>query len=49
MSRCVSAGCKVRVHLRDEICKLQRKLGINTIMVTHDQDEALSMADRNSW
>ena len=37
---------KVRVHLRDEICKLQRKLGITTIMVTHDQDEALSMADR---
>ncbi|MCV5224949.1 ABC transporter ATP-binding protein, partial [Escherichia coli] len=28
------------------ICKLQRKLGITTIMVTHDQDEALSMADR---
>lgn len=37
---------KVRVHLRDEICKLQRKLGITTIMVTHDQDEALTMADR---
>ncbi len=37
---------KVRVHLRDEICRLQRKLGITTIMVTHDQDEALSMADR---
>ncbi|NLS12963.1 putative 2-aminoethylphosphonate ABC transporter ATP-binding protein [Vibrio sp. SM6] len=37
---------KVRVHLRDEICNLQRKLGITTIMVTHDQDEALSMADR---
>ncbi len=37
---------KVRIHLRDEICKLQRKLGITTIMVTHDQDEALSMADR---
>ncbi|PKF49995.1 putative 2-aminoethylphosphonate ABC transporter ATP-binding protein [Enterovibrio nigricans] len=37
---------KVRVHLREEICRLQRKLGITTIMVTHDQDEALSMADR---
>ncbi|MGF1718609.1 putative 2-aminoethylphosphonate ABC transporter ATP-binding protein [Vibrio kyushuensis] len=37
---------KVRTHLREEICKLQRKLGITTIMVTHDQDEALSMADR---
>ncbi|WP_075989375.1 putative 2-aminoethylphosphonate ABC transporter ATP-binding protein [Vibrio fluvialis] len=37
---------KVRAHLRDEICRLQRKLGITTIMVTHDQDEALTMADR---
>ncbi|MGY3571851.1 putative 2-aminoethylphosphonate ABC transporter ATP-binding protein [Vibrio paucivorans] len=37
---------KVRTHLRDEICQLQRKLGITTIMVTHDQDEALTMADR---
>ncbi|MGF1686483.1 putative 2-aminoethylphosphonate ABC transporter ATP-binding protein [Photobacterium japonica] len=37
---------KVRVHLRNEICRLQRQLGITTIMVTHDQDEALSMADR---
>ncbi|WP_408669352.1 putative 2-aminoethylphosphonate ABC transporter ATP-binding protein [Photobacterium angustum] len=37
---------KVRTHLRDEICQLQRKLGITTIMVTHDQEEALSMADR---
>lgn len=37
---------KVRTHLRDEICQLQRKLGITTIMVTHDQEEALAMADR---
>lgn len=37
---------KVRTHLRDEICQMQRKLGITTIMVTHDQEEALSMADR---
>ncbi len=37
---------KVRTYLRDEICQLQRKLGITTIMVTHDQEEALSMADR---
>ena len=37
---------KVRVHLRHEIKKLQRDLGITTIMVTHDQEEALSMADR---
>jgi iron(III) transport system ATP-binding protein len=37
---------KVRVHLRDEIKRLQRRLGITTIMVTHDQEEALTMADR---
>ena len=37
---------KVRVHLRHEVKELQRKLGITTIMVTHDQEEALTMADR---
>ncbi|MEQ9608194.1 MAG: putative 2-aminoethylphosphonate ABC transporter ATP-binding protein, partial [Kiloniellaceae bacterium] len=37
---------KVRVHLRHEIKELQAKIGITTIMVTHDQEEALSMADR---
>ena len=37
---------KVRVHLRHEIKQLQDKLGITTIMVTHDQEEALAMADR---
>ncbi|RWP90632.1 MAG: putative 2-aminoethylphosphonate ABC transporter ATP-binding protein [Mesorhizobium sp.] len=37
---------KVRVHLRHEIKGLQRKLGVTTIMVTHDQEEALSLADR---
>jgi len=37
---------KVRVHLRHEIKSLQRRLGVTTIMVTHDQEEALSMADR---
>ncbi|WP_282177059.1 putative 2-aminoethylphosphonate ABC transporter ATP-binding protein [Vibrio nereis] len=37
---------KVRTHLRSEIRKLQKELGITTIMVTHDQEEALSMADR---
>jgi iron(III) transport system ATP-binding protein len=36
----------VRVHLRHEIKELQRKLGVTTIMVTHDQEEALVMADR---
>ena len=37
---------KVRVHLRHEVKELQRRLGITTIMVTHDQEEALTMADR---
>ena len=35
-----------RVRLRSEIRHLQSKLGITTLMVTHDQEEALSMADR---
>ncbi len=37
---------KVRVYLRHEVRQLQRRLGITTIMVTHDQEEALTMADR---
>lgn len=37
---------KVRVKLRSEICHIQKQLGITTIMVTHDQEEALTMADR---
>jgi len=37
---------KVRVHLRHEVKELQRKLGVTTVMVTHDQEEALAMADR---
>ena len=37
---------RVRVHLRSEIKDLQRRLGVTTIMVTHDQEEALTMADR---
>ena len=35
-----------RVRLRGEIRALQRRLGVTTIMVTHDQEEALSVADR---
>jgi iron(III) transport system ATP-binding protein len=37
---------KVRVKLRGEIRSIQRELGITTVMVTHDQEEALTMADR---
>jgi putative spermidine/putrescine transport system ATP-binding protein len=37
---------KIRVSLRQEIRAIQRALGITTIFVTHDQEEALSMSDR---
>ncbi|WP_326788952.1 ABC transporter ATP-binding protein [Streptomyces sp. NBC_00151] len=37
---------KVRLSLREEIRRLQLELGITTLFVTHDQEEALSMADR---
>ena len=37
---------KVRARLRYEVKALQRRLGVTTIMVTHDQEEALTMADR---
>ena len=37
---------KVRAELRDEIRALQLRLSITTVFVTHDQEEALSMADR---
>jgi iron(III) transport system ATP-binding protein len=36
---------RVRVRLREEIKALQQSLGVTTIMVTHDQEEALAMAD----
>ena len=37
---------KIRVSLRQEIRSIQRELGITTIFVTHDQEEALSISDR---
>ncbi len=37
---------RVRQSLRHEIRGLQRRLGVTTVMVTHDQEEALAMADR---
>ncbi|WP_424812280.1 ABC transporter ATP-binding protein [Roseococcus sp. YIM B11640] len=36
----------VRLHLRAELRAVQRRLGVTTVMVTHDQEEALSLADR---
>ncbi|MCB2049479.1 MAG: ABC transporter ATP-binding protein, partial [Novosphingobium sp.] len=37
---------KLREHMQDELKALQRTLGITFVFVTHDQGEALSMADR---
>lgn len=37
---------KIRANLRREIRTIQQRLGITTIFVTHDQEEALSMSDR---
>src|SRR5215213_2089674 len=37
---------KIRVSLRAEIRSIQQRLGITTIYVTHDQEEALSLSDR---
>ncbi len=37
---------KVRVRLRHEVKRLHDRLGVTTVMVTHDQEEALTMADR---
>src|SRR2546428_3652918 len=37
---------KIRIQVRAEIRKLQKDLGITTVYVTHDQEEALSLSDR---
>ena len=37
---------KIRVSLREEIREIQRQLGITTVFVTHDQEEAMSISDR---
>jgi len=37
---------KLRISLREELKKIQKKLGITTLYVTHDQEEALSLSDR---
>lgn len=37
---------KLRVQVREDIRRLQQELGITTLMVTHDQDEALAISDR---
>jgi len=37
---------RLRVHMREEIRQLQRRLAITTVYVTHDQEEAMAIADR---
>lgn len=37
---------KLRAAMRSELCQLQAQVGITFVMVTHDQDEALALADR---
>ena len=37
---------KLRVRVREDIREIQQRLGITTVVVTHDQDEALSISDR---
>jgi multiple sugar transport system ATP-binding protein len=37
---------QLRVHMRSEIARLQRRLGVTTVYVTHDQTEAMTMGDR---
>lgn len=37
---------KLRIEVRDEIRELQKRLGLTTVFVTHDQEEALAIADR---
>ncbi|MFB2561729.1 ABC transporter ATP-binding protein [Rhizobium sp. IMFF44] len=37
---------KIRISLREEIRAIQQQLGITTVFVTHDQEEALSISDR---
>ncbi|MHC1598516.1 MAG: ABC transporter ATP-binding protein [Candidatus Methanofastidiosia archaeon] len=39
---------KLRIEMRNEISRIQKRLGITTIYVTHDQEEALAISDRLS-
>mgnify|MGYP003693894687 CR=1 FL=1 len=45
-SRFANLDAKLRVMMRDEIRALQRRLGITTLYVTHDQEEATAVSDR---
>ena len=45
-SRSSNLDAKLRVQMRSEIRDLQKRLGITTIYVTHDQEEAMAISDR---
>jgi iron(III) transport system ATP-binding protein len=45
-SRCPTWTRQLRVQMREELLNLQRTLGLTTIFVTHDQEEAMTTADR---
>ncbi len=42
----LALDAKILVSLREEIREIQRQLGITTVFVTHDQEEAMSISDR---
>jgi putative spermidine/putrescine transport system ATP-binding protein len=37
---------RIRKHLRQQICDIQKELNLTTVFVTHDQEEAMTMSDR---
>jgi len=39
---------QLRIHMRSELTAIQRRVGITTVFVTHDQEEAMSIADRTA-
>ncbi|MCQ2585268.1 MAG: ABC transporter ATP-binding protein [Treponema sp.] len=41
-----SLDAKLRLHVREELMEIQKKIGITTVYVTHDQEEALSLSDK---
>lgn len=44
--RLSALDARIRKHLREQIRAIQRELGLTTIFVTHDQEEALTLSDR---
>lgn len=46
MSLLSNLDAKLRIDMRMELKRLQKELGITTLYVTHDQEEALTLSDR---